>query len=427
MKIAFLVSHFPLLSETFILNQIIGLIQLGHTVDIYAYEPGKDPTVHEDVIKYDLLSHTSYCGDIFKNMPSSKIMRLLKRIMLFISHLRENHVPLIRSLNVFKFGRDAVSLTVFCRAIPFMNKGDYDIIHCHFGPNGSLGALLKDLGIFKGKVVTTFHGHDMTHFVKTYGKNVYNHLFKNGDIFLPISERWKNELINLGCDEKRILVHHMGIDLEKYRCQDRRIKNDRKINILSIARLVEKKGIEYGIRAVAKVTKDHPAIEYTIVGDGPLRKRVESLIGELDLEKNVKLLGWKKQEEIITLLKDADIFLAPSVTGSGGDQEGIPVVLMEAMAQELPVVSTYHSGIPELVQDGISGFLVPEKDVDALAERLAYMMDTPEIRDELGRNGRKYVEAHYNIHTLNMRLVEIYRHLLSGDGVPAATTSLAGQ
>ncbi len=427
MRIAFLVTHFPRLSETFILNQITGLIRLGHDVDIYAYKPGDDPTVHDDVTKYDLLNHTTYYGDIFKQMPSNKIACMLKRVTLFISQLRNNPLPLIRSLNVVKFKRDAISLTVFCRAIPFLNKGDYDIIQCHFGPNGMLGILLKDLGVFKGKVVTAFHGYDITQFVKKYGNNVYDHLFKRGDIFLPISERWKNELVNMGCDEQKILVHRMGIDVRKYSSPERRIKNDRKINILSIARLVEKKGIQYGVRAVASLIKDYPALEYTIVGDGPLRNEIESVIKEFDLDKNVKLLGWKTQEEIVTLLMAADIFLAPSVTGSSGDQEGIPVVLMEAMAQGLPVVSTYHSGIPELVQDGVSGFLVPEKDVDALAERLTYMMDTPENLDELGRNGRKYVEAHYDIHTLNMRLVEIYNHLLSGDSVPAATTSLAGQ
>lgn len=97
------------------------------------------------------------------------------------------------------------------------------------------------------------------------------------------------------------------------------------------------------------------------------------------------------------------------MTGKGGDQEGIPVVLMEAMARGLPVISTYHSGIPELVQDGISGFLLRERDVGGLAEKLEHLITHPEMRDQMGAEGRKYVEENYNIDKLNNRLVEIYK------------------
>lgn len=100
---------------------------------------------------------------------------------------------------------------------------------------------------------------------------------------------------------------------------------------------------------------------------------MEELAGESNIADKVKLLGWKQQEEIVTLLNDADILIAPSITGNDGDQEGIPVVLMEALAQGIPVLSTQHSGIPEVVQDGKSGFLVPERDVDALAEKLVFL------------------------------------------------------
>ena len=102
----------------------------------------------------------------------------------------------------------------------------------------------------------------------------------------------------------------------------------------------------------------------------------------------------------------------PSITASNGDQEGIPVVLMEAQATGLPIISTYHTGIPEVVIDGKSGFLVHEKDVDALAEKLEYLIKHPEIWPEMGRYGRKHVEEKYDIKKLNQQLVKIYQNLI---------------
>ena len=168
----------------------------------------------------------------------------------------------------------------------------------------------------------------------------------------------------------------------------------------------------YGIEAVERVIGKYPDIEYRIIGDGPMRRELESLIAALNLGERVKMLGWRDQDEVLECMKDSDILLAPSVTGKNGDQEGIPVVLMEAMAMGLPVLSTFHSGIPELVQDGVTGFLVPERDVDALVERLANLLENPEQQLEMGIAGRRRVEEHYNICRLNERLISLYEQLL---------------
>ena len=124
------------------------------------------------------------------------------------------------------------------------------------------------------------------------------------------------------------------------------------------------------------------------------------------------MLGPKPQHQVIQILNRAHILLAPSVTDKNGDQEGIPVVLMEALAIGLPIVSTQHSGIPELIQDTVTGFLVPERDVEALFDKLKYLVKHPEMWLEMGRHGRNYVQEHYDINKLNDRLVEIYQGLL---------------
>lgn len=408
MKIAFIVNEFPSLSQTFVLNQITGLIDRGHEVDIFAEEVRRDSKIHEDVRKYNLLEHTSYPLAI----PQNKIRRIVNSLSYIYKLIKKNPRPILNSLNILKYGRKASSLSLFYQIIPFLQKGPHDIVHCHFGPCGNFGTLLKELDATGGKLITAFHGYDMSKYLKMNGNRVYESLFGKGDVFLPISECWKVKLIELGCSKEKTVVHRMGINTAKFRFTPRKPKIKEKVQLLTIGRLVQKKGVQYSIKAVAKVMKRFPNIEYKIIGDGPLKKNLEDLIEELGVGDRVKLPGWKQQEELVKILTEADILLAPSVTSHDGDQEGIPVVLMEALAQGLPVVSTYHSGIPELVQDKKSGLLVQERDVNSLVEKLEYLFVHQEIWAELGQAGRKHVEEYYEINKLNDQLVALYEKTL---------------
>ena len=407
MKIAIIVNRFPTLSGTFILNQITGLLEMGHDVRIFANSNPKEKKVHPDVKKYHLMENVHYF-----DRDQNKIMRILKAVYLIISNFHKNPIKILKSLNIFKYGREALSLRLLYLIILFLDK-EFDIIHCHFGPNGIIGVQLKELGL-ESKIITTFHGYDMSAFISNKGSDVYKDLFLNGDLFLPISDYWKGKLVKLNCDEKKIIVHRMGINLGKFKYSERKIQPGEPIKILTVGRLVEKKGHEYLIKAIAKVITNHTNITCIIAGDGPLRNKLESLVLETGIKNYVKILGAVEQDEILKLYQQAHIFVLPSITASNGDQEGIPVVLMEAQAVGLPIISTYHSGIPEVIMDGKSGFLVPEKDVNALADRLDYLIKHPEIWLEMGRCGRNFVEEKYDIKKLNQQLVEIYQNLIRG-------------
>jgi colanic acid/amylovoran biosynthesis glycosyltransferase len=407
MKIAFFLNRFPMLSQTFVLNQITGLTDRGHDVDIYAIRPENDTKMHADVTKYNLLNRTHY----FRDIPSNKLLRYVTVVSLLIKNYYRKPTSLLKFLRFSGYRKISV-VKILCAIDAFPAKGVYDIIQCHFGPNGILAVILRNIGVIEGKIVTAFHGYDISSYIKKNGDDVYKNLFGEGDIFLPISERWKNTLIEMGCDERKIFVHRMGIDTSKFLFSPR--NHNGKVRLLTICRLVEKKGVRYAVQAVAKVIRRYPNLEYKIAGDGPLKIQLENLIKELNIQDNVKILGWKNQEEIVDLLKDTDILIAPSITGTDGEQEGIPVALMEALAQGLPVLSTQHSGIPELIQDGESGFLVREGDVDALAGRLEFFLVHPEIWSKMGRAGREHVEKYYNIDTLNDRLAGLYQELLAG-------------
>jgi colanic acid/amylovoran biosynthesis glycosyltransferase len=229
---------------------------------------------------------------------------------------------------------------------------------------------------------------------------------------MAVCEDGKRKLINLGCKEYKIVVHHMGVDIERFRLKERYF-NGSPVKVLTVGRLVEKKGLIYAIKAVSLLINKGHKIMYIIAGNGPLKSELNNLIMQLGMIGKIKLIDSVEQSEVKAIMTDFDIFLLPSVTGSDGDQEGIPVVLMEAMSTGMPVISTYHSGIPEIVEDGKSGFLVPERDVNALAGRLEYLIKHPELWSEMGRVGHEFVEKHYDIKKLNKQLVQIYEGVLS--------------
>ncbi|MHC4183902.1 MAG: glycosyltransferase [Planctomycetota bacterium] len=204
----------------------------------------------------------------------------------------------------------------------------------------------------------------------------------------------------------------MGVDTAKFPFSHSGKRHNAKAQLLTVARLVEKKGVEFAIRAVAEVITNYPHIEYKIAGDGPLANNLQALIDRLNINDKVTILGFQRQDQVANLMKNADLFLAPSVTSQDGDIEGIPVVIMEAMARGLPVLSTLHSGIPELVEDGKSGFLVQERDPMALAEKLTYLLQHQDLWSRMGAAGRDFIERNHNIDKLNDQLVQVFDQLL---------------
>lgn len=408
MKIAIIVFQFPVISETFIVNQITGLLDRGHEVDIFAEEQGISAKIHADVEKYHLLKHTYY-----QNIPVNKCFRFLKGIGLIITNFHKKPLALLKSLNVVKLGRKAATLRILYSVIPFLDKGPYDIVHCHFGPSGNLGILIKDIGVLQGKMITSFHGYDVTSYPRVYGGSIYEALFRKANLITVNSNFIRSKVEALGCDKDKIIKLPVGLNTSKFFFSEKCVNPGDEIKILTIARLVEKKGLVYSIKAVAKVLENHPDVTYWIAGDGPLHKELTELIEQLCIENKVKLLGEKNQDEIRQLYAEAHIFMLSSVTARDGDQEGQGLVLLEAQAMGLPVISTLHNGIPDSVLDGKSGFLVPEKDANALAERLEYLIKHPEVLPEMGRAGRRFVEENFNINMLNDRLVGIYQQLLN--------------
>lgn len=408
MRIAFLLRRFPVVSQTFVLNQITGLLDRGHGVELLVESAEPGPR-HPDVERYDLIARTEY----WPHVPQSSATRWLKGVGLLGQLAVRRPLAAATALNVFAYGRLAATMNLAYAARPIVAGRRYDIVLCHFGENGNLGMALRDLGVLSGKLVTVFHGYDLSVDLRRHGLGMYARLFRKGDLFLPISERWRTRLIELGCPESRTAVHHMGIDPKRFRMQPRAAAATGTTRLVSVARLVEKKGIEHAIRAVAALSQQGVQVNYTIVGDGPLRPHLEQLAASLGVSNSIRFAGHQAQPDVIRMVNDAHLFVAPSVVSADGDEEGIPVVLMEAMAMGVPVVATHHSGIPELVEDGVSGRLVPERDDRALATAISEMAARPDRWAVFGAAGRARVLAAFDIAALNDALVDRFARLLA--------------
>jgi len=355
LNILFVVGRFPSPSQTFILNIITGLIDKGHNVFIFSFHQGELRYAHPNIKKYKLLDHV-----VYKKFPT-----------------RSSH---------------------------------YDIVFCQFGGLGKKILENRTLSqwLSKRKVVVCFRGSDIT----TADPNAYKKVFKKGDLFLPVCDYFRKKLIALGCSVDKIVVHYSAIDCSKFFFAIRQKPENDSIHLISVCRLVKKKGLDYAIKAFAEVSKKHTQLHYDVVGEGPERIYLELLIRQLGLQDKITLHGWKSQNDIVSMLNSAHIFLLPSRKASDGNEEGIANALKESMAMGLISVATWHAGTPELIEDGVSGFLVPEKNVYKLANTIDYIIEHPEIWESVGLAGRKKVKDEFETKQSIVKLEKIFYTLL---------------
>jgi colanic acid/amylovoran biosynthesis glycosyltransferase len=179
-----------------------------------------------------------------------------------------------------------------------------------------------------------------------------------------------------------------------------------------VCRLVEKKGLADAIAACARVVNKYPKLHYTIFGDGPQREELEYVIRSLHVEQYITLAGWASQQQVVDALTNAHIFMLPSKKSSDGNEEGIPNALKEAMAMGVPVIATYHAGNSELIENGVSGFLVSEGNATEIAKKINYLIEHPEKWGAICTAARKKVEDEFEIGKTVEQLEQLFYQLL---------------
>lgn len=408
MRIAVFNSCFPILSETFIINQITGLIKLGVEVDIITNEVSNSAVMHSSVEEYSLMEKIKCVGlDSKKNKLFRLILTLFNSLALVLKGRGANLFDVLFD----KYLTISQKLNLISALTKNQNKPiEYDNVICHFGVNGYYVCKMRDLGLIAGSISTVFHGSEMSKYavVNKYLPQ-YQQLFVKGDLMLPISELWRDKLIKWGCGVSKIKVHRMGIDVNDFEVKSLDSPLSSPLKVIQVGRLTEKKAILDSINAVVLASKKI-SIEFTIIGDGELFTLGKELITSLGASANIHLLGRQPQGVVKQYLDEADIFLLPSVRAQDGDMEGIPVALMESMAKGLITISTYHSGIPELIEHDVSGFLVEEHNIDELLNCLVkvHRMSIERITD-IRVKARDVCVEKYNNDVLNSNLLGLIK------------------
>ncbi|CAN5904308.1 colanic acid biosynthesis glycosyltransferase WcaL [soil metagenome] len=408
MRVAFLTALFPVRSDIPFLNQIVGLIERGHQVDVYADGPQPGGPFHPDVGRLGLQALTRYP----LRWPESRLQRWRAAARTVLAHGGAERRTLLRTLDPARFWHRAWTLDQLRRTERFLPVRPYDICYCAFGMDAPHALRLRRLGVLGGELVVAFRGADTTKYVARRGPRVYARTFRHARLLLPVCDFLGRRLVELGAPPDRVVVHRTGIDLRRWPYRERRPPVNGRLRLVTVGRLMEKKGIEYVLRAMRMLRGRGVDVEYRVLGDGPRHGALAALVAELGLGHRVELRGRGSQAEVVEALQGSDLLVAASVTAADGDGEGIPNVLKEAMASGLPVVGTRHAGIPELVEDGVSGLLVPERDEKALADALERLAGEPARWAAMGRAGRRTIEAHYDIDSLNDRLAGLLEGLI---------------
>lgn len=394
MKIAYVLEIFPKLSESFIVNEIVELLKNGHDVRIFSIYVPVEGIKHEVVNEYNILERTHYFS--FNRIFKVNLFNLLKYFLFGIFHDIYN---LKIYNNIFVFN---LKLAYFAT---IMHENRMELIHAHFA---SMGIISRRLSKMLGLPYTlTAHAFDI---YLNPDKDKLRDVMENAQSVVTISEYNKNHLKDKIGIENRIEVIRCGIDLDRFSPHRRIMVNDG-IKLLTVTRLVEKKGLEYLIRAIPTVIREMPDCNLTIVGSGPLNDHLNQLVRDLKLEGNIQFKGDQSDFELMHYYENAEMFILPCIIAENGDRDGIPVAIMEAMAMELPVISTMVSGIPELVEDGISGILVSQKDENAIADAIIKLHKDKKLRLEMGEKGRQIIENKFNNVSESEKLIKIFNKM----------------
>lgn len=286
-----------------------------------------------------------------------------------------------------------------CRMIPF------DVIHAHFGPNGYQMLPVKKK--FNIPLVTTFYGYDMSLLPreKEWQKK-YKLLFEEGDLFLVEGPYMQQRLIDIGAPSGKVQIQRIAIKLDQY---PKWKPANEAPTVLFVGRFVEKKGLIYALQAAFEVKKEILNLQFRIIGDGPEREKIMQFISDHQMQSYTHLLGMKSHNDSITEMSHANVFIQPSITAENGDSEGgAPTTLLEAQAIGIPIVSTYHADIPNIVgkSDGI--YLCEEKNAAALASLLKAALHRKEPTHS------SFVQENHNVlleaKKLEEKYLKLFRH-----------------
>ena len=425
MKIAYVLDTFPVISQTFVVEELFGLRRRGFEVFPYAlihkrvddpipasYRELERETVfvpsrpaplgllvgHTRALLRHPLCYLATLGWAWRKRLTRSPFRLLKTAW-----------SLARGREVDKRSREDVfwHFLLVPTLANSMARQKVEHVHAHFADNSASFGLLCARLLGKSFSVTA-HAFDIFTNPPLLPEKLARARFVTTCTTRGL-EKLRAVAKAAGVQPRLRLIYH-GVDLQRFR--PRNEEPDGVPVLLSVGRLVPKKGFDVLLRAAAELVRRGLQFELKIVGDGPEREHLVALTRELGLEDAVAFVGSLSPEEMPQVYREAHIFVLPSVIDERGDRDGIPNVAAEALASGVPVVSTTVSAVSDLARDGREGFLVPQRDVAALADALQKLLENPELRREMGRAGRRRVEQMFDREKCVDELASLFREEL---------------
>ena len=400
-RIAYIVSRFPHLPETFILREMVELERQGVQVELFPLVMQRQDVIHAESRPWLERAHSTgmfswvclraNCKTFFCH-PGKYLATMFQAFWFNLPSLKF----FIRTLYIFP---------VAVWMAEKIGELNVDHIHAHYATHPALAAWIisRLTGI---PFSITVHAHDIY-----VNRTMLRKKIHDAEFVRAISEFNKTFLCQHYGDwvAEKTTVIHCGIQPEMYR--KAAVYAKRPFQLIAVGSLQEYKGHEYLVRACRMLADENVDFKCTIVGGGELMDELTEMIDELNLSAWIELAGSKTEQQVAQLLTQAHCFVLPSVIISSGKMEGIPVVLMEALASQLPVVATQISGIPELIVDMETGLLVPQRDPAALVQKLLWVMDHPQEASLMAAAGCKKVINEFNLEKIVIQLIAQFEEL----------------
>lgn len=408
MRICVMTNQFPVVTQTWVVNHVAGLLARGHEVTVVPILPRRDKDDHataefEDVIAATTVGPAALVG--------SRLRRVVDGGRVIAEALVAHRGHPLR----FAVGRDDFPLkrlgprllcaTRVARAAPF------DVLHAQFGPTGVAAVSLRRTGVFDAPIVCSFHGYD-ANVIATKYPGCFDGMLGQVACVTAGTEFMREVVEGLGFPPSSVTVWPQGVDTDRVRPVASRAASDG-FHALSVARLVDFKGIDIALRAVALARSKIAGLRYTIIGEGERRASLESLAAELEIADIAEFRGALSHDDVLAEFSESDVFVLSGRVDVEGQKEGQGVAPLEAAASALPVVACRAGGLTEVVIDGETGLVVPPEDPAAVADALVRLAGDRALARRLGEGGRAHVQRSFSqAHSLDV-IEQVYRECAS--------------
>ena len=408
-KIIFKIWKFPHLSETFILEQIITAIKCGYDVrlligELLDFETSK---------QYDLIKKYKIDKKIIienYQIPENRITRFFKWLFLLV----KNIIDINQIIKLYK-GYNKFSFTWLFQWHFYKQFKDVSIFHVQYGTNSSTMAMLKKAG-FKPSVIVTFHGHDA--FFPISGRipnnGYYDNLFKYGNLITANTPYLAEKILELDCPTALLSIIPVGVDVDFFYPNKEKKGIHKTLKLITVGRLDKVKGHQFCIEAVKQLINKGIEVTLTIIGEGAERSNLESLIVKYHLEDIVFMKGSKSQQEVRQALWENDVYLLTAVALPDGRRETQGLATLEAQACGLPVIVFDSGGVKYTLEDGTSGFVCEEYDVEAVVEKIIKFIEKPSLFTKMSNEAVTFVNENYSQKIIDKKWEIIYGNISNG-------------